>query len=412
MALTGEFFYRLGDFFGGAFGSNSRNAEKWFFKQRLQYQLNQGNVYINTAVPYKIYNTIPQFKIPVDKLAAMFSNGIWKYRKIGGDELDMPNDLKALLNNPNLLQDQNSFMKLYYKQLKVYGNQYLYKNQPSKLAIPKTIQCISPTYLRPVLTGKLFDQIDLSGVISRYDYEDGASVKPFATETILWSKIDDLDNPLIGISPLKGLEFPISNTELAYKYLNCISGEKGGIGILSTAPQKDSAGPIPLTPQEKKDIESTFRQENGIEENQKKVHITTTPTTWTPTSYPTGQLLLLEQIDANFLTILAQLGVNNNVFVSSTYDNLRNGLVMTHNDTVVPDADSAAQSWTKFLNVKEGYELFLDYSHLPYLQPDKVSEASTFGAVSSGLSGLVSSGIINPSMAQAMLTNEFGVKTA
>ncbi len=402
----GDKFYEIGRYFNGV----GKHAQKQFFNQRLSYQLTAGELrIINTDVPYKIYTSIPQFRIPINRLASMFANGVFKYQKDGATEfIDMPTDIAKLLKKPNILQSQNSFMELYMKQLKIYGNQYIRKNQPSKLGAPTSLINISPTYLKPYLTGKVFDQVDMDGIVKEYRYIENGILRIFETKEILWSKIDDVDNPVVGCSPLIGLQFPVSNTELAYKYLNCISGEKGNIGILSTSPSKDSMGALPTTPEQKKELEALYREENGVEDHQKKIHVTTASVTWQPMTYPTKDLLLMEQIDANFLTILAELGVNQNLFINSTYDNLRHGLTSTHNDTIVPIADSFTQSLSEFIGVPEGYRLVLDYSHLPYLQPDKLSESQTFASVSSALASLVSGLIITPAEAKIRLDAQFG----
>jgi len=400
-------FYSIGDLFNGT----SKQAKKQYFNNRVDMNINKGTVYINALVPYKIYNSIPQFKIPVDKLALMFSNGVFKYQKIGSDKLDpLPPEFAKLLEKPNILQGQNPFLNQYYRQLKVYGNQFIYKSTPSPLSkVPTSLKNISPALLKPVLTGKYFDQVSIEGVISNYEYTENGMIKPFEVNSVLWSKVDDLDNPLVGISPLVGLEFPTSNTELAYKYLNCISGERGALGILSRTPLKDSMGALPATPEEIQEKEELYRRHHGVDDNQMKTIITNSPLTYTPMSYPTRELMLSEQIDANGMTILDALGVNRNLFSGSTYENLKHGLISTHNDTVVPDADGFTQNLSKFIGVPEGYRLVLDYSHLPYLQADKTQEATTLNSVSTALNSLVTSQIITPQQANAILINQFGV---
>lgn len=400
-------FYSIGDFFNGT----SKQAKKAYFNGRVDMNINKGQVYINALVPYKIYNSIPQFKIPVDKLASMFSNGVFKYQKIGSNELmELPKEYAKLLEKPNILQGQNPFLNQYYRQLKVYGNQFIYKSTPSPLSkVPTSLKNISPALLKPVLTGKYFDQVSIEGVISNYEYTENGMIKPFEVNSVLWSKVDDLDNPLVGISPLVGLEFPTSNTELAYKYLNCISGERGALGILSRTPLKDSMGALPATQEEIQEKEELYRRNHGVDDNQMKTIITNSPLTYTPMSYPTRELMLSEQIDANGMTILDALGVNRNLFSGSTYENLKHGLISTHNDTVVPDADGFTQNLSKFIGVPEGYRLVLDYSHLPYLQADKTQEATTLNSVSAALNSLVTSQIITPQQANTILANQFGV---
>lgn len=387
---------------------NKKNQRKQYFDNRINYQISKGEVYIDTSVPYDLYNTIPQLRTPVDKLAAMFSNGVFKYQKIGSDKFDnLPAEIAKLLENPNILQGQNPFLNQYLRQLIVYGNQFIYKNSASKITTtPQSLINVSPANLKPKLTGKLFDQVSMDGIVSGFEYNENGTIKMFDTTNILWSKISDLDNNLIGYSPLKAMKYPLSNTVAAYQYLNCISSEKGGIGVLSSQ-SKDAMGALPMSDIEKKELEETYRQENGIEDGQKKIHITTGSVTWSPMSYPTKDLLLMEQIDANFLAILNVLGVNQNLFVNSTYENLKNGLIQTHNDTVVVYADGFTQALGKFIGVPEGYRLVLDYSHLLYLQADKLKDAQTFSSVSASLNQLVSGGILDTKAANTILINQF-----
>jgi len=402
--------YTLGDFFAGT----SKRAKKQFYNGRVPYAVQKGEVYINTDVPYNLYKTIPQLSIPIDKLAAMFSNGVFMIEDIKTGVRDvLPTELETLLSKPNVLQSQNAFMSQYAKQYLVYGNQYIKRNKPSVLSkYPSALMNISPAYMNPVLTGKVFDQVTMDGIIKHYEYKENGTTKVFKTDEILYSKIGDLDNPIIGMSPLLALEFPLSNTELAYKYLNCISGSRGHLGILSYENgNKDSMGLLPQTPEQVLEIERLRKEHAGVEENQAQTMITSASVKYTPTSYPTGQMLLLEQIDTNFLTILAKYGVSHYIFTASTYDNLKHGLIQTHNDTIIPFADMTTQAWTPFIGLEKGKRLVLDYSHLPYLQTDKKQEAETFSVVSNGLNTLVTGQIITAQQANTMLVNQFGISS-
>ena len=93
--------------------------------------------------------------------------------------------------------------------------------------------------------------------------------------------------------------------------------------------------------------------------------------------------------------------------VANGLENLKHGLIMTHNDTIVPYADGFTQALGEFIGITKGYRLVLDYAHLPYLQTDKSQTATTFQTVSNGLSTLVSGGIITPQQAKVMLDAQF-----
>ncbi len=404
-----NFINRLSSGLSMIFGK--KNRWKGWFNENYS-QVNKGSLYINTQVPYEVYNSLSEVNIPIDKVASMLSNGVFMLE----DEKtlvkeSLPKELETLLKQPNILQSQNEWLKQYAVQLQLHGNQFIYKNKPSALlSVPKALFNIDPSCIKPVLTGKIYDQVEISGIIKHYELDEDGKTRPINTDTVIWSKIGDANSPLLGKSKLKSLKWPISNTDVAYQYLNSISGEKGAIGALSREPSKDSMGELPVTPEEKIESERLHRQIHGVEEGQSKLLITSNKVSWSPFSYPTAQLQLREQITDNFSRILSAFGVNVNLFINSTYDNLIHGLKSTHNDTVVPLADGLCQKLTsdKDFSIPKGKRLILDYTHLPYLQPDKVAEAATFASVSAALKVLVDGTIILPQEAKIRLENQFG----
>lgn len=395
-------------------GIYSKQAEKSFFRSRVDFLGLKQAAYIDTDVPYRLWSEIPELNQVVNKKATMMSNGIFKLRDAKTRENIEDKALFDLLSQPNIFQSQNDWIRNYQQQLDIYGNQFIYANKPTSLTkYPKSLINISPAYIEPVLTGKLFDQTDMSGVISRFDYkENGKVVRSFEVKDIIWSKHSDLDNPVIGCSPLKSLRFPLTNTKLAYDYLNIISGEKGAIGMVSSK-SKDSFGAIPMTPERRKDIANQISQEYGVGDDKlARISIVDGDTTWTPMSYPTKDLLLLEQIDANKLTICDHLGLNINIFSSkaATYENVKFGIQQSYNDAVIPAADSMCQKLQSHLNIDKRYQLYLDYSHISILQPDKGLEADILTKQLNSVKEAVASGILSPEQAKAIYKNSFGLE--
>lgn len=397
----------------------SKNGYKHFFNSRPELLGRRGAVYLDVAVPYNLYNSIPQLRTVIDKKALMFANMELKVvSERDGKDVD-DKEFRTLMANPNILQSMNDWLRQYKAQEQIYGNQFIYKNQPSRLSkYPASLQNISPAYMRPMLTGKLFDQVELKGVIEKYIYCVNTAEKYFDVEDILWSRITDLDNPLLGSSPLKPLEGPLTNTKYAYDYLNVISNEKGGIGILSMGSgNKDGMGAVPLNPVEKNNIESQYRDTYGIGNRvdgseKRRVMITEASLNWQPMSYPTKDLLLMEQIDANFLAIIDHFGLNVNIFSSKsqTYENVKNAIIQCYQDTIQPEADQFAQSLSKFIGVAKGMRLQASYAHLAILQKDKGQEATTLQTALSGLNSAITAGLLTKPEAMAILDNTFGIK--
>lgn len=386
-----------------------RNSEKAFFRSRNSRLGSKGAVYISTEAPYNLYNSIPELKAPVNKIGAMFSNATFHIQDKKTEQYidDQYKELLYRLENPNITQSQNQWTDQYIKQTILYGNQFMYKNVPSeKLSkVPSALVNVSPANVTPELTGKFYDQTTIDGIIKQYVYSENGTKKNFETKDIMWSKIADLDNPILGCSLLKCLEYPLTNTKLAYDYLNVISGDKGAIGMLSTS-QKDGMGAIPMLPDEKKKIEDAYTNTYGLGENKQRIHVTEGTVTWTPMTYPTQDLLLIEQIENNFLKILHVLGVNPNIYINSTYENLKHGLISTYQDTIFPYADGFTQALSKFLLLPPNHRIVMDYSHIAILKTDEKEEVANFKTMSDAIKQLVDSGIISPAQGQEILVNE------
>jgi len=408
----------MGNFLSGILsnitGFTSRWAEKQFYNSSYRWVGNSGAVWVDTDVPRKLFYEIPELNQVINKKADMFVNGIFKIVDDKTNKEDTSKEAKAildLLKNPNLAQSQNQWLRQYLQQFSIYGNQFIKKNNPTGMkSVPVSLINVSPAYTAAMLTGKFFNQVDIEGIIKHYEYEQGNLKTKFKTKDVLWTKNDDVDDPLMGISPLKSLKFPLTNTKLAYQYLNVISGEKGAIGMISTT-NKDSMGAIPTTPEQKKAVNDQFTNDNGVQDGQTRVIQVDGTVTWQPMTYETSKLLLLEQIDANKLTIVDHYGLNINIFSSKnqTFENVRNALIQGYNDSIIPFADALTQSLTPFLGTPKGKSIILDYSHLGILQEDEGTPAEILKKQLDSVSQAVSTGLISPDQAHEILNGTFGL---
>lgn len=377
----------------------------YFFESQSRLIGQKGAIYLDIEEPYKIFNENPSVNQVIRKKSNMFANMELKLVDKNG-ELIEDADFQTFFSNPNIYQSLNSFLRSYIEQKDVYGNSFIYKNQSSTLQkYPTSLTCLSPRYLKPILTGKVFDQVSMKDVVSKYElinYNEN-SVQYFDTDTILWIRNTDLDNPLVGVSPLKSLKYPITNTKLAYDYLNAISGEKGAIGILSDD-NRSPMGGMPLRDEEKANIENSYSNSYGVRKGQRKVIVTKSALKWQPMTYPTRDLLLLEQIDEYFLTIIDHFGLNVNLFSSKsqTYENIKNSIIQVYQDTIIPEADQFCQDLTKFLNIQNGNKIVPSYAHVSILQDNN--------NVSDNLVQLVQANILTPAQAQNILQTEQGVE--
>jgi phage portal protein BeeE len=402
----------LQQFFPRLFGNS-------FFKFNPNYLLGSKQaVWLDVTKPYELYNSIPELRQVITKKALMFSNAdvflvVESNGKWERADDKVSKEFDTLISNPNVLQGMNDWLRNYKEQEQVYGNQFMLKNKPSSLSLfPQSLMNISPRYCAPYLSGKIFRQVDVNDIVLYYEFKDNnGRIDRFETQDILWSRINDLDNPLIGVSPIQSLKYPVTNIDFAYTYRNVILKEKGAIGMLSKDGRADAIGGSMMSKQDRDQLERQFAgssSEYGIGENQKRVIITESALKWTPMTYPTKDLLLFEEIDADKITIIDHFGLNVNIFSSKsqTYENVRNSLKMVYTDTIIPEADQLAQSLGVFLGVPENYKIKFSYEHIPVLQDENLTGYNAIKIKAETIGFMVQQGLLSIEDGKKMLSNE------
>lgn len=393
---------------------------KWGLYNNAYLLGQRGAIWISVAQPYKLYNEIPELKAVIDRGGSMFSGMQITKRNVATNEVIEDVNLKKLITNPNFMQSQNAFLKQYWGQLNVYGNQFIYKNKTKSATYPQSLWCISPYYLQPVLTGKLFQQTEMSGVIEKYKMINAMSIESggttstynvggFSPDEILFTRIADLNNPIIGRSPIASLQFPLSNIETAYKASN-VAMQHVGVGIVSPSQNKDAAGSLPLQPKAREDMETQFARDYGIGENQRRTILANSSVQFESMGVDVSKLLLKQEIDANLAAICNVYNINAQIFLTNTtYENLRSAMVQTYQDNIIPSAEEFMQALSQFLQLKPTEKLHASFDHIQILKENKLKGMQAIDSIVTSLANCVKNGFITPLQATNILANELGV---
>lgn len=382
------------------------------------YLLGQtGPIWISVVEPYELYVSIPELRAVIDMDASMFSNmRIYKRNKLTGMVIE-DNELETLLAHPNCTQSQNTFLKQYRQQLVTYGNQFIYRNSVNSKAYPISLWNISPYYLQPVLSGKMFDQTEMNGIITKYKMINTLSLgaveytRGFEPEEILFTRVNDLNNPIIGKSPLSALKYPLSNIEQGYKALN-VAMQRTGLGLISPE-GKDMGAAAMLTPKERKGMEEQLSADYGINEGQRRTMLANGAVKFQSMAVGTRDMMIIEGNNYNVRTICNMLNMNSNIFLSNTtYENLRSGIVQCYQDNIIPSSDEFVKSLGKFLNIKENEELVASYDHLSILKENKLTGMQSIESIVKSLTQAVAGGILDAKSATSILATELNLNAA
>jgi HK97 family phage portal protein len=330
---------------------------------------------------FNIFMTTPQLYAVVSLRGRLLASGVWVHERMdskGNVTRVDGSDLVNLLENPNPLLNGNDLICQWNENMCVYGNNFEYVLKPYSSARPSGFSNIPATDVKIKTTGKTYKQSKLSEIIEYYEVTNGVKIDRLTTDEINHTKVVNSQNPIKGESPLKPIYMPISNIRSAYQFRNVIINQKGALGILSSSSKGADGGGIPLLPKERQKIEEAYRRAYGISDEQSKIIITDASMKWQPTTFPTKDLLLFEEVDENFQTIIDNFGLNNNLFSSknNTYENLKEGLKQAYQNTIIPISEELSMNRTRLMGLDGKKEwVRLDYSHIPVLQENLKEKA-------------------------------------
>jgi phage portal protein BeeE len=354
---------------------------------------------------FELYRTTPELQIVVNRDAQMLSSGIFKHRKQDGTIIENSPYVK-LLENPNSIQTRNEWLIEYQIQKNIYGNQFIYVNKSKLVDLPKTLNNLPAYGMKIIDSGKYYKQLKKEDVIKSYELTYKGSIDNFEPNEIIHTKIVNPNDSLLGLSPLHGLTMPISNLRGAYGFRNRIILKNGALGILSSA-SKDQSGGVPLSSTERERIEKQYLSDYGTGDNQNTIMMTGSPLTWQPMTNPTKDLLLFEEVDADFKRIIDAYGHNENIYSTSQaskYDNLAGAWKMVYQDRIFAEAETLCFNLSKYFKlIEKGEYIELDYSHLPVLKDDEKAKAETLKIKADAISTLLANGY-NLNEIQSLIT--------
>ena len=397
----------------GWFGLNKIRSwwSNWQWSRDPTFQRFFNTTFFNSSTPVlidsgtqniiKVYQDCPHLRAVIDKRGEFFANGQWKCYAITDTELETPiedDEGLKLLKKPNVFQSGEDLLKdyLFYKDL--YANNFLYQLNGSALTLPRALWNLDSQWMEIDFTGKFYDQIELSGIIKRFALCHSGVKQYYDVKDVMYKPERFSITDGRGMSKVPTLQLPISNIIAALKTRNILSVNKGMIGFISSE-GKDVVGPIALKSDQRKMIEDTFADDTNLYSENAKIKITNVPTKWNPTSYPTKDLALFEEIEDDFNTILACYGLRREIFPTtngSTFENQKEAEKSTYMSTIQPEADAFAAMITTMLKGEERKRKYvLTYDWLPIMSTDKLKDEQTLTAKAQRLDIMLLNGTIS-----------------
>lgn len=366
--------------------------------------LNISGVWVNTSTPEgleRVYNEVAPLKAVIDIKNNAKSNVRFVIHDLKtGEQADLNTNkaarkLNDLLLNPNPMESTLEFLKRNGTYYDVFGDSFLYKSVPDNfeggLMNINVLNNLPSQYTKIVGTGKLFDQVKIEDIVEKYTVKFGSYERDFDPGTILHKNTVGISFgsngvALGGVSPLVSLTKEISNVVGAMNSRNKLIYKFGALGIFSND-SKDSAGSLPMMPNDKEDAQRKL-SEYGTQPYQKGYIFTTANLKFTRVSMSPKELMLLEETWQNVIQFANTYGVPDILvklyLQGATFENQKEAYRRLYQNTVIPEMNDWVISFNKFLKLEEaGLKLVASYDHISALQEDKGEEAKAYSTLNS-----------------------------
>lgn len=363
-------------FYGTSLNSNGRfiNDIKRMLPMQSQIWGKKEAVWVDTNDAWQLYIEIPELRAVIDKRASMMASNHPKLYDANGNIVEN-HWLLNLIDKPNAMQSWQDVVYSLSVQDALYSNVFAYAPKRA-FNIRNLFVPLPADKVKIHTSGKKLKQMDANDLVEKFTfYYDNEDEENIVWDDMVYLTTDDGMNIIKPTSRIDSLKYPLSNIKAQYNKRNVLLENIGAIGILS-AQQSDMGGAIPMTPEEKKQI-----QQDWYRRSKDELIITEAKVDWQPMSYPTKDLMLFEELTADKIALFDTYGLNANIFSSvdgSTFSNVRDSIKMVYQDTIIPETQSMYESIMRQFGLHdEGYYLKADFSHLPIMQIDEEKNAMT-----------------------------------
>jgi len=296
---------------------------------------------------------------------------------------------QLLGRRPNPVQSAKEFAFQGTFYLKTFGNRYVNAVLPVGMDSKIDLLNVEALYNLPSQfmdvrrTGKIYNQTDIKGIISRYARTNVNPIEYFEPEWILHFNevnISSEEPTIMGISKLEVLKMPISNTQKAFEAMNTILSSRGMQGIISPKKTDGMGASVPLQSGEKKEIDDAFKIDYGLLNGQNPFMLTPIALDYIKTIMNSKELGIYEEFSNNAILIGNEFGVPPELIktyiAGATYENQVQSVRRLYQDTTIPMVADEDLYWSDRLNTYEyGFEIQTRWDHIPALSNNKKEQA-------------------------------------
>ena len=341
----------------------------------------------------------------IDRQASADTNGILEALTVDGkDDYSVSRKAKALirlLNNPNSFQTGEEWrgQQVVYKRIFGYCPVYCFWGVGMEKIDASYLYNLNPLYCEPVYDDT-FTFANGRNPIKEWKITIFGRDYVIPSEKIFILKdgyVDQLrEDSFLPMSKVTGCDYAISNICAAMEADNVLLKKKGPLGIFSHDPRADAAGVLPMSPDEKTEIQSEL-QNYGLSHDKWQFVVSRQPMKWNAMSYSVRDLMTKETARQGIDMLCDRFDYPAELMSgkNATYENRSSAEKFLYNNNIIPCSLRDIKHYNNFFETeKNDFKLGKDFSHLPVLQEDTVKEGEGLKAKTEALDLQFKSGII------------------
>ena len=340
------------------------------------------------------YNICPPLNAVTNRWLRAAANARWLIVDQDGKAIT-PNKspLPELMNRPNALQSWGEFILQSLAMKRIHGQVYWLKLRPEGMNDVKSLWVIPNYMIREYLTGNVFKQSEISGIVQRYEITFGGTITSIPVDDIIKLRdtsvnfytgttqtISQGNGITDGQSRLYAMSDVINALTAAYVAKKQTIIKRGPLGIL-TGGGSNSINSNPLTDPELKKIHDQFEKIYGVGEGQRQEILTKADVKWVQITKGIKDLMLFEEIEAGTREICAAMDYPFELIGYQTGSSLAGGgkikelKSMLYTDSIIPETESIGDALAyQFLQPGQYLRPFFD--HLDVFQKSRQDDAT------------------------------------
>lgn len=344
---------------------------------------------------------------------------------------DWANKVRQKLIHPNPFESWQDFYFNVHVYTNLFGWCVIYPTYSAGLyakrgfAESNALWALPPSMLDWRETGRMFNQVDLKGVIEymRVQSQEFNMELPLDQILIVRGHLPRMNNGKLGTTLVESMLLPDTKVRAVQQIVNNIAAAYESRGeLISFAGAQNIISPdgnggagmiaMPLQPDEENDLQEKFRKQYGVMRKQWRNIISPQPIKVQKMGTATKDLMLFEEVEDDVKALCDQWGypyklLSNSKSTSLNGTEARAFQAFLYQDTIIPESQSIYSQLEKAFKAKDNNCVFeVDFSHVPALQEDKQKQATSRKTMGEAVANEFKNGFITYNRAMELMEED------